>query len=111
MHGLDLFVLACKEDANGDMDGIPVVLMEAMSQQVPVISTRLSGVPELVIDNKTGLLALPGDEIDLASQIAHLIETPGLAQSLALAGVTHVRNEFGQDVNLDRLIGHMGLVL
>lgn len=109
MHGLDLFVLACKEDANGDMDGIPVVLMEAMSQQVPVISTRLSGIPELVIDYKTGLLALPGDEIDLASQIAHLIETPGLAQSLALAGIAHIRSEFGQDVNLDRLLGHMGL--
>lgn len=109
MHGLDLFVLACKTDANGDMDGIPVVLMEAMSQQVPVISTRLSGIPELVIDNKTGLLALPGDEIDLASRIAHLFATPGLAQSLASAGSAHVRSEFGQDVNLDRLLGHMGL--
>jgi len=111
MHDLDVFVLACKRDANGDMDGIPVVLMEAMSQQVPVISTRLSGIPELVIHNETGLLASPGDAADLARQLAHLIETPGLPQSLASAGMAHVRREFGQKVNLDRLLAHMRLVL
>src|SRR5882724_1125183 len=49
MLQLDLFVLACKKDRRGDMDGIPVVLMEAMSQSIPVISTRISGIPELVV--------------------------------------------------------------
>jgi len=107
LHGLDLFVLACKPDAQGDMDGIPVVLMEAMSQQVPVVSTRLSGIPELVVDGQTGLLANPGDDEDLAQKLLTMLESAELRKQLALAGERHVRNEFGQDVNLDRLIDHI----
>lgn len=109
MHGLDAFVLACKRDANGDMDGIPVVLMEAMSQSVPVISSRLSGIPELVVDGETGLLAAPGDADDLAAQIDRLLSAPELRQEVAEKAVVHVRNEFGQKVNLDRLMGHLGI--
>ena len=48
-------------DETGDMEGIPVALMEAMAAGVPVISSRLSGIPELVRDRQTGLLADPGD--------------------------------------------------
>ena len=69
MSSLDAFVMACRKDARGDMDGIPVALMEAMSQSVPVISTRLSGIPELVVHEETGLLADPGDHLSLAAQI------------------------------------------
>ena len=108
MHDLDMFVLACKPDANGDMDGIPVVLMEAMSQQIPVVSTRLSGIPELVIDGETGLLAAAGNPADLADKIERLLAVPALGQSLAMRGATHVRAEFGQQVNLDRLLVYMG---
>jgi glycosyltransferase involved in cell wall biosynthesis len=109
MHGLDAFVLACKPDTNGDMDGIPVVLMEAMSQFVPVISTRLSGIPELVVDGETGLLANPGDSDDLAARIDCLLDAPELRRDLAGRAEAHVRREFGQQVNLERLIGHIGL--
>lgn len=110
MHGLDLFVLACKPDANGDMDGIPVVLMEAMSQRVPVVSTRLSGIPELVVHGETGLLARPGYAEDLAAQMIRLLDDPRLRAELAERGEAHVCAEFGQEVNLDRLLGHMGFV-
>lgn len=106
---LDAFVLACRPDANGDMDGIPVVLMEAMSQGVPVISTRLSGIPELVIDGQTGLLAVPGDAADLAGRIRHLLGSAELRTILAARALDHVRGEFGQEVNLDRLILELGL--
>mgnify|MGYP002793738778 CR=1 FL=1 len=58
LQSLDIFALACVKDSAGDMDGIPVAIMEAMSQQIPCVSTRLSGIPELVIDGETGLLAL-----------------------------------------------------
>lgn len=109
IHGLDVFVLACKQDANGDMDGIPVVLMEAMSQSVPVISTRLSGIPELVVDGTTGLLAEPGSHMDLAAQIDHLLVSAGLCVNLTSAALAHVEREFGQQVNLDRLMCHCGL--
>jgi glycosyltransferase involved in cell wall biosynthesis len=104
MQSLDVFALACKADARGDMDGIPVVLMEAMSQRVPVVSTRLSGIPELVIHERTGLLADPADPASLAAQLHRMLDSPMLRQRLSDAAVAHVQAEFGLDVNLDRLM-------
>ena len=106
MHSLDAFVVACKKDSNGDMDGIPVVLMEAMSQRVPVVSTRLSGIPELVVHDSTGLLALPADPASLAHELRRLLDDPALRARLSEAAVLHVETEFGQEVNLDRLLGY-----
>ena len=103
---VDAFVLACKQDRNGDMDGIPVVLMEAMSQGIPVISTRLSGVPELVVDGETGLLAEPGDSEDLARQIARLMTARELRAELSTRALAHVMQEFGQATNIARLLDH-----
>ncbi|MDO8989434.1 MAG: glycosyltransferase [Sideroxyarcus sp.] len=106
MRGLDAVVLACKKDANGDMDGIPVVLMEAMSQSVPVISTKISGIPELIIHDRTGLLAKPGDHQDLARQIDRLLDSPELRGRLVSEAAVHVESEFGRDVNLKRLLSY-----
>lgn len=106
LHSLDVFVVACKKDSNGDMDGIPVVLMEAMSQRVPVVSTRLSGIPELVVHDSTGLLASPADPVSLAHELRRLLDSPDLRSRLANAAVLHVQAEFGQEVNLDRLLGY-----
>ena len=61
----DLFVLPSVVGADGHMEGIPVALMEALAAGVPVVSTRLSGIPELVRDGETGLLAEPGDPVSL----------------------------------------------
>ena len=110
MQSLDVFALACKADANGDMDGIPVVLMEAMSQRVPVVSTRLSGIPELVIHEHTGLLAPPADPVALAAQLRRLLDAPDgpeLRERLTDAAAQHVQAEFGQAVNLDRLMQYL----
>lgn len=109
MAALDAFALACKPDTNGDMDGIPVVLMEAMAQGVPVVSSRLSGIPELVMDQRSGLLAEPGDVQGMATQLERLMACPEYAKALAEHGQAHVRNEFGQDVNIDRLLSHMNI--
>jgi len=106
MHSLDAFVIAAKRDANGDMDGIPVALMEAMSQYVPVVSTRLSGIPELVMHERTGLLAAPSDPADLARELRRLLNDPALRGRLAEAGARHVESEFGQQSNLNRLLEH-----
>lgn len=110
MQELDVFALACKPDAQGDMDGIPVVLMEAMSQLVPAVSTRLSGIPELVIDEETGLLADPGDAGSLAMQLARLLRDAELRERVAIAGQQHVATEFGQSVNINRLLSYIGPV-
>jgi glycosyltransferase involved in cell wall biosynthesis len=103
---LDCFVLACRQDAQGDMDGIPVALMEAMAVGLPVVSCRLSGVPELVVHGQTGLLAEPGNAADLAHQLHRFITEPSLCSSLAAAGARHVAHEFSQDLNIQRLLGH-----
>ncbi|MDP8567764.1 glycosyltransferase [Methylophilus aquaticus] len=104
MAGIDAFVLACRIDSNGDMDGIPVVLMEAMSQNVPVISTRISGIPELVIDGITGLLADSANEIELAEKICTLFENPESLNHYVSQARKHVENEFSLKNNTDRLL-------
>jgi len=103
MGELDIFVLPCKQDSNGDMDGIPVVLMEAMMAQVPVISTRLSGIPELVIDGVTGLLTRPGDPEALAHAIISLHDDQELRQRLVNAAVPMVQAQFDLNKNAEQL--------
>ncbi|NOY77816.1 MAG: colanic acid biosynthesis glycosyltransferase WcaL [Calditrichaeota bacterium] len=68
----DVFVLPCQVDKDGNMDGIPVALMEAMAMEIPVLSTRLSGIPELVKDG-AGLLSDPDDEEALLKHLQTLI--------------------------------------
>lgn len=69
----DIFALACVVDRNGDRDGIPVVLMEAMACEVPVVTTSVAGIPELVHDGQTGLLVKERDVPDLADALEKLI--------------------------------------
>ncbi|MEJ1472105.1 MAG: glycosyltransferase family 4 protein [Candidatus Sedimenticola sp. (ex Thyasira tokunagai)] len=109
MRSIDIFVLACKQDSNGDMDGIPVVLMEAMSQSVPVISTRLSGIPELIVDEQTGLLSEQASPKEIAINIERYIKSPSLCTKLSNNAIEHINREFGQDINIDRLLVHFGM--
>src|SRR6185295_7457362 len=74
----DLFVLACRISRNGDRDGLPNVLMEAQSQGLACVSTRLPSIAELIEDGVTGLLVPPEDPAALASALERLIATPGL---------------------------------
>lgn len=106
LNGLDVFALACKQDQAGDMDGIPVVLMEAMSQGVAVVSTQLTGIPELVIHGQTGLLARPNDAYDFADQLERLIREKPSLDGLTQNAIAHVEREFSQAVNLNRLRGY-----
>ena len=100
---LDVFVLPCQKDSNGDMDGIPVVLMEAMLSGVPVVSTEISGIPELIIDGTTGLLVMPGDEQALASAISSLMGDSCLKSSLIINAVAKVKEEFSLKSNAGKL--------
>lgn len=105
---LDLFAVACKADRRGGVDGIPVELIEAMAMGVPVISTRIAGVPELVIDQKTGSLAEPGDPSSLADVMGRVMVDLDRARMHARAARAHVRWEFGRSINLHRLVRHFG---
>lgn len=99
-----LFVLPSVEAPNGDMDGIPVALMEAMGIGVPVISSKLTGIPELIEDGVNGLLTTPGDHEELADAIERLLNDPDLAEDLASRGREKVLKDFSVDRYTDDLI-------
>jgi len=104
LQSLDLFVLPCQQDTNGDMDGIPVVLMEAMASGVPVVSTRISGVPELITHGYEGLLVEPRSAEALADAITQLLFNDELRASCSKNGRLKVVREFDAEVNIDRLV-------
>jgi glycosyltransferase involved in cell wall biosynthesis len=99
-----LFVLACAVACDGDRDGIPVALMEALAMEIPVISTSVSGIPELVHHGETGLLVPEKDATALAAAMAHLAEDEALRWQLAGNGRKLVVAEFGIRKNAARLV-------
>ncbi len=99
----DLFVLASRVAEDGDRDGLPNVLMEAQSQRLAVVSTLVSGVPELVIDGETGLLVPPDDAPALAAALAALIGDPARRRRLAAAGFRRVHEHFAAESSIGDL--------
>lgn len=85
------FVLPCVRASNGDMDGIPVAIMEAMGIGVPVVSTRISGIPELIEHGKSGLLAEPGSPESLAEMISRVLQSPEKSEAMGAEGMNSVR--------------------
>jgi glycosyltransferase involved in cell wall biosynthesis len=79
---------------NNDRDGMPNVLIEAMARGLPVISTRVSGIPELVRDGETGLLVEPDRPLELADAMAAVARDRGLAERLGRAGRELVLAEY-----------------
>jgi glycosyltransferase involved in cell wall biosynthesis len=90
----DMFVLPSVVEKSGDTEGIPVALMEAMAAGLPVIGSRLAGVPELVTHGETGLLTEPGDASDLVAQLTLMLADPAAARARASAGRALVEREF-----------------
>ena len=103
VKGLDLFALACRKDSSGDMDGIPVVLMEAMAGGTAVVSTRITGIPELITDNICGRIAAPEDPGDLAHAIGQILSDAPLRDRFRRAAVDRVAAEFNLVKSVDRL--------
>ncbi len=90
----DLFVLASEVAPDGDRDGIPNVLLEAMGMGVPVAATRVSAIPELVEEGKTGLLVSPQDAAALAAAMRRLLSDGELRRRVLPAARERVRAEF-----------------
>ena len=103
IKSLDAFVLPCRQDEHGDIDGIPVVLMEAMLSGVPVISTKLSGIPELVAHKETGLLVDQNNSNALAEAILRILNDDTLRVTLVDSAVDKVKNEFSLFENSKKL--------
>jgi len=103
MKSADIFVLASEIAVNGIRDGLPTVCTEALALGLPVISTYISGIPELIMHEQTGLL-VPEKRPDLlADAIIRLMEDAPLRSRLASAGYAHVLCNFNQANTLLKL--------
>jgi glycosyltransferase involved in cell wall biosynthesis len=107
----DLFVLACKVARDGDRDGLPNVLMEAQSQRLACIATDVSGIPELIQHQVTGMLVPPDNPRALASALAALIGDPARRRALGIAGELRVRRSFTAGSTIDALAKRFGMPL
>jgi colanic acid/amylovoran biosynthesis glycosyltransferase len=101
----DLFALACVIDEIGERDGIPVAMMEALAMEVPVVSTPVSGIPELIRQEETGLLVPQEDPIALAEAMARLLQDEPLRRRLAKNGRALVEREYAVTKDAGRLAG------
>jgi len=104
----DLFALASRVIADGDRDGIPNVIVEAMSQGLAVVATTTGAIPEVVAP-ETGLLVATGDAAALALALAELIRDPARRAKLGAAGEARVRRDFPAARGYDRIAAKLSL--
>jgi glycosyltransferase involved in cell wall biosynthesis len=104
MRACHAFVLPCRKDRNGDMDGIPTVFMEVMASGRPVVSCAVSGIPELVRHDETGILVPPDDPEALASALQRLAVDGELRTRLGRQGRALVERQHDQHHNARRVV-------
>ncbi len=98
-----LFALPCLVGENGERDGIPMPMIEAMAMRVPVVSTYTSGITELIQSGIDGKLVPSKDEVRLAEAIGELLDNPKLRQRLAEAARARVVRHFDATRNIGYL--------
>ena len=105
----DLFCLAARVAKDGDRDGLPNVVMEAMSQELPVVATATAAIPEIVVPDVTGLLVPPDRPRELAQALAELIRDPTRRRAMGVEGRRRVLEQFSFTGGIDRLALRFGL--
>lgn len=103
--GASAFALPCVVAPDGDRDGLPTVLLEAMALGTPVVSTDVAGIPELVLHGRTGLLVPEAAPLRLAEALAHLLEDGALRARLSASARERMGAEFDLETNVGRLRG------
>lgn len=111
LEASDVLVAPSVPTRGGKREGIPVVLMEAMSAGVPVVASALSGIPELVADGETGLTVPPGDAAAIAAALRRLADDPDLRGRLGVAARRRVVADFDVDRSAARLIARFAGVV
>ncbi|MDF1892773.1 glycosyltransferase [Rahnella contaminans] len=104
LNNSDVFLLPSVTAADGDMEGIPVALMEAMAIGIPVISTFHSGIPELIEDRVSGFLVNENDAASIAGVISEIIDNPGVLPDICRNAKQKIDNEFDQDKSYSRML-------
>jgi len=99
-----VFVLPCVVASNGDRDGIPNVLLEAMASGVPVVSTPVSGIPEVIESGVNGLLVSPHDATGLADAIERLLASREFSEGLARTARTKLESAFSLEASAEQLL-------
>jgi len=99
----NLFVLACATESDGGMDNLPTVIVEAMACGLPVVSTRLAGVPEMVKEGVTGFLTNEKDPQGLAAAIAKGLADPNRAKEMGVHGRAMARALFTTEATTAQL--------
>ena len=82
-------------------DALPLAVMQPMSLGLPVIASRVGGIPEMIVDGTTGILVPPGDEAALAAAIGTLLDDPARAAAFGERARERVRDTFDPDVQMD----------
>jgi colanic acid/amylovoran biosynthesis glycosyltransferase len=95
--------LPCVITADGDRDGLPTVLLEAMGKAISVVTTTVTGGPEIVAHGETGLLCPPGDPKALADALEALLADPARARAMGAAGRLRAERLFNLSTNATRL--------
>jgi len=99
-----IFALACATESDGGKDNLPTVLMEAMAASLPCVSTKLAGVPEMVLDSVTGLLCEERQPEALSKHLETLLHDPALCDKMGQAGLQHALGHFSRDVTGKQLL-------
>lgn len=109
LRASDLFALACRIAGDGDRDGIPNVLMEAQSQGLACVTTRISAIAEFIVDGETGLLCPPDDSAALAGALADLIRNPQRRAQMGAQGRARLEAGFQLHHGIDILARHFAI--
>lgn len=98
-----IFLMPCVKDENGDMDGIPVAMMEAMACGTPVVSSKISGIPDLVLEGVNGFLVEQNDSVSVAEKVKRLINSQELISQFGFLARQHVEEQFDMEKNAEKL--------
>jgi colanic acid/amylovoran biosynthesis glycosyltransferase len=104
MQKATLLCLPCTIDGDGNRDALPTVILEAMACGLPVISTNISGIPEIIDSEKDGVLVEPDDPVALSNQLIRLLSSSRLRRKFVGNGLKKVSLKFNLQKNVDSLL-------
>ncbi len=104
LEGVDVSVAPSVPTTDGRREGIPVVLMEAGAMGLPLVASRLSGIPEIVREGESGLLVEPGDAYGIRAALVRLAQAPELREKLGAGARAIVEAEFNARLNREELL-------